>query len=334
MKLVTAGGVVVALAAVFGAVEVSKARTVETDNAHVDGNLLALAAKVDADIVEVHARDNQRVSKGQVLVQLDDRRLKAELAKLLADLESNSISREKTLQQGSVTAAERETAIAQRGALRSELKATLLDAERAGALAGQKLVSQSSLDRARLEGLAAQSRVVTKDNELRAIAARGRLVSLEQHALAAERRKLLEQIALARLELGYTTVRAPTDGYVVNLSSQVGEHMAKGDALATLLPLDETWVEANFKETEIEAITGADRVEVRLDAYPGQTFSGRVIGISPIAGAKRSVLPPNYAYGNFTRLVQRVPVRIRLDPPQNPATRILPGLSARVVVAR
>lgn len=331
-RLAVAGGAVAVLAVTFGLFEMYKTSTVETDNAHVDGNLLTLNAKIDSDVVAVHASENQLVKKGQVLIELDDRHLKGELAQLAAELEANGINYRKTLQQLSVAGAERGAAAAQKVAIQSELQTAMLDMERVRQLAGQKLMSQASLEKARLEGVTTESRIVTKDNELRMIAAKAQLITLEQQSLLAEREKLIQRIALAELELSYKTVRAPKDGHVVSLTVQTGEQITKGSQLVTLLPLDEMWIEANFKETEMERISSSDKVEVTIDAYPGQSFPGRVVGISPIAGAKRSVLPPNYAYGNFTRLIQRVPVRIKLDGLKDSELRILPGLSAKVSI--
>ncbi len=165
-------------------------------------------------------------------------------------------------------------------------------------------------------------------------AARERLLVLD-----AERKQNLAKLALseaqleqAKLELGYTELRAPADGIIGKRSLREGLYVQSGMQVASLVPLQQVWVEANFKETQLAHMQPGQKVEVVLDAYPDQPVEGIIDSLAPATGAKFALLPPENATGNFTKIVQRVPVKIRIPEPGPLAGKLLPGLSTEVIV--
>ncbi|MGH7742391.1 MAG: HlyD family secretion protein, partial [Candidatus Eiseniibacteriota bacterium] len=134
----------------------------------------------------------------------------------------------------------------------------------------------------------------------------------------------------ADLQLSYTTLAAPTAGVVTKKNVEIGQMVQAGQPLLAVVPLDDVWIVANLKETEIRGVRPGARAEITVDSYPGRRFRGHVESLSPATGATFSILPPDNATGNFTKIVQRIPVRLRLDGPPDPAHPLRPGMSAFV----
>ncbi|HEX5003723.1 MAG TPA: HlyD family secretion protein, partial [Gemmatimonadales bacterium] len=137
---------------------------------------------------------------------------------------------------------------------------------------------------------------------------------------------------MARLQVGYTTLVAPSDGIVARRQVEIGELVQPGQTLLTVVPTEAVWVTANLKETQIDGVTPGDSATFTVDAYPGQTFRGAVESVSPATGARFALLPPDNATGNFTKVVQRVPVRIAVVPEPTGAYPLRPGLSVDVTI--
>jgi len=136
----------------------------------------------------------------------------------------------------------------------------------------------------------------------------------------------------AALNLSYTRITAPADGVVSKKTVEVGQLVQPGQPLMSLVPLGDVWVTANLKETQTADVSQGDPADFTVDAYPGRHFSGHVESLSPATGAKFSLLPPDNATGNFTKVVQRIPVRIRLDGKNDPAHPLRPGMSVVVTI--
>jgi membrane fusion protein (multidrug efflux system) len=136
----------------------------------------------------------------------------------------------------------------------------------------------------------------------------------------------------AALQLSYTRIITPLGGVVSKKSVELGQLVQPGQPLMSIVPLDDVWITANLKETETADVSPGDAVEVTVDAYPGKQLQGHVESLSPATGARFSLLPPDNATGNFTKVVQRVPVRIRLDQPNDAAQPLRPGMSVNVTI--
>ena len=165
-------------------------------------------------------------------------------------------------------------------------------------------------------------------------AARERLLVLDAEAKQNQAKLALSaaQLEQAKLELAYTELRAPADGIIGKRSLRAGLYVQSGMQVASLVPLQQVWVEANFKETQLLHMQPGQKVEVILDAYPDQPVEGIIDSLAPATGAKFALLPPENATGNFTKIVQRVPVKIRIPDPGALAGKLLPGLSTEVIV--
>jgi len=192
------------------------------------------------------------------------------------------------------------------------------DLDRLLPLAQQQIVSQQQLD-------AAQTAVAAADAQL--AAAQAALVGADARVAAARAAR-----DLAALQLSYTRVTAPMAGVVSKKSVEVGQLVQQGQPLMSLVSLDDAWVVANLKETQVSDVAVGDPVDITVDAYPGRHFRGHVESLSPATGAKFSLLPPDNATGNFTKVVQRIPVRIRPDGPADAAHPLRPGMNVEVTI--
>jgi len=278
---------------------------VSTDNAQVDGHIVPILPKVGGFVAEVRVEENHTVKAGDTLVVLDDRDLRARLAQTEADLAALLAT---VSSRGRVGQAEAAVAQAQAQAVKA-----IADLQRIEPLARQNVVSQQQLDAARAAAAAAEAQLA---------AAQAMLVGADARVAAA--RATRDQAAL---QLSYTRITAPANGVVSKKAVELGQLVQPGQPLMTVVPLEDVWVTANLKETETADVTPGDSADITVDAYQGVHFRGHVESLSPATGAKFSLLPPDNATGNFTKVVQRIPVRIHLDSPVDPAHMLRPGMS-------
>jgi membrane fusion protein (multidrug efflux system) len=278
---------------------------VSTDNAQVDGHVVPILPKVGGFVAEVHVQENQSVQAGDTLVVLDDRDYRARLAQTEADLVALLATVSSRTRVGQADAA---VAQAQVNALKAHA-----DLARIEPLAAANIVSGQQLDAARAAAAAADAQLAAAQAAL-----------LGADARVASARATRDQAAL---QLSYARILAPASGVVSKKSVEIGQLVQPGQPLMSVVPLDDVWVVANLKETETADVTPGDSAEVTVDAYSGIRFHGHVESLSPATGAKFSLLPPDNATGNFTKVVQRIPVRIRLDGAPDPAHPLRPGMS-------
>lgn len=299
------GAVLLALA-IFGGRKWWFGRShVSTDNAQVDGHIVPVLPKVGGYVAEVRVVENQAVKAGDTLVVLDDRDFRARLQQTEADLATMLASVSSRTRVGQA-----EAAVAQALAQASKANADLARIE---PLARQNVVSQQQLDAARAAAAAADAQLAS---------AQASLVGAD--ARVASARASRDQAAL---QLSYTRIITPAAGVVSKKSVELGQLVQPGQPLMTVVPLEDVWVTANLKETETADVSPGDSADITVDAYKGVHFRGHVESLSPATGAKFSLLPPDNATGNFTKVVQRIPVRIHLDGPVDPAHVLRPGMS-------
>jgi membrane fusion protein (multidrug efflux system) len=283
---------------------------VSTDNAQVDGHIVPILPKVGGFVAEVRVDENHAVKAGDTLVVLDDRDFRARLAQTEADLAALLATVSSRTRVGQ---AEAQVAQAQANAA----KATA-DLARIEPLAAQNVVSQQQLDAARAAAAAAQAQLAS---------AQAALVGADARVAAA--RSARDQAALM---LSYTRITAPSNGVVSKKAVELGQLVAAGQPLMSVVPLEDIWVTANLKETETADVAPGDSVDFTVDAYKGRHFRGHVESVSPATGAKFSLLPPDNATGNFTKVVQRIPVRVRPDDAPDSAHPLRPGMSVVVTI--
>jgi membrane fusion protein (multidrug efflux system) len=285
-------------------------RHVSTDDAQVDGHIIPILPKVGGFVAEVRVQENQNVKAGDTLVVLDDRDFRSRLAQTEADLAALLATVSSRTRVGQAEAA---VAQAQANAIRAHA-----DLERLEPLAQQDIVSKQQLDAARAATVAGDAQLAS---------AQAALVGADARVAAA--RAARDQAAL---QLSYTRLMAPTSGVVSKKTVEVGQLVQPGQPLMSAVPLDDVWVVANLKETQTANVSPGAAADFTVDAYPGRHFAGRVESLAPATGAKFSLLPPDNATGNFTKVVQRVPVRIRLSQPNDPAHPLRPGMSVDVTI--
>jgi membrane fusion protein, multidrug efflux system len=300
-----------------------------TDNAYVRGDVTSLAPKVAGYVTAVEVEDNQAVQAGDVLFRIDDRDYRARLAQAVANVAAararlTSVDAEIQLQQALIRQAE-----AQRRSNLAEMELAAKTSDRRRQLVGIGFISRAQLD----ESDAAQSRAEAGVSAASAmvVAQRQRIAVLETQRTAAVASIELAQAArnLAQIDLDSTVVKAPVGGIVGNRQVRVGRLVGPGASLLDIVPVNDLWVVANFKETQLKHVRPGQRARITIDGFPDQTFEGVVDSFAPASGSTFSLLPSDNATGNFVRVVQRVPVKIRFV--GTPLPRQLgPGLSARV----
>lgn len=285
----------------------------KTDDAYVSTDITTVLSKVSGYVSQINGPDNRVVKAGDVLIRIEDgdyrlavRSAKDSLASAQATVER--IADQITAAEVSVTQSE-----ASLRATKADLEEAHLTYDRKQRLTKTKVASQATLDSARtgLDGAKA-----TLDKARAAVdLAKANVAVLKGEKKEAEQSVRAAQTALDKAErdLGFTTVRAPVDGIIGNRAAQVGSFLQAGSRIAAIVPIQEAHIDANFKETQLDHILPGAEVSVSIDAYPGATFKGHVESISPATGSVFSLLPSENATGNFTKVVQRVPVKVVVD---------------------
>lgn len=368
-----------AAAAIGGYLVATRGRET-TDDAQVEGHVANVSPRVSGQVTKVLVKDNQHVNPGDVLVELDDRDLKARASSARADFAAAKAQLRAAQTQLDVTRSDVDSnlqvargGLAQAAAVGGTTRAAILQAQAdISAASAQRTLAGSELDRSQrlfAEGALSQSQLDARKNELeRADAslmqARARLASAESNldnsagTLQNARGRLIAansgpqrieaaaaqvdlaqarvdqaQAALdqAELNLSYTKIRSEVSGVVSRRSVELGQLVSPERPLMAVVALDDTWIVANFKEDQIAHLRPGAPATVTVDAFEGAKFTGHVDSLSGGTGSRFSLLPPDNASGNFTKVVQRVPVLIRLDP--HPGVELRPGLSALASVS-
>lgn len=311
---------------------------VSSDNAQIDGHITAVAPRVQGFVARVLVDDNQHVQAGDTLVVLDDQDFRVRLDQALAELASAEAQGGRTGQAGQARAeeaaqeAQAGSAAAQVEAARATVRKAEADLERIRGLAERKIIAPQQLDQARWA--VDNARAGLDAAERQAAAASSQTLAAKAGVRVAGARLTAARAAVenARLQLGYTVILAPATGVVAKRAVEPGALVQIGQSLLSIVPDAEVWVTANLKETDLARIRVGASVEFTVDAYPGFAFHGTVESLSPATGARFALLPPDNATGNFTKVVQRVPVRIAVDPNQDQAHPLRPGLSVDVSI--
>ena len=306
-----------------------------TDNAYVEADISHISVKVPGYVTATFVTDNQHVKQGQLLAQLEDSQFAAKVAQSQASLSSakaqgQTLNAQVDLQQALISQAKASVVAAEAEQVRSQQQLS-----RASKLKVKNYSSQDAVDEAQAGFESASAHVdeakaalVAKQRELKVLTAQ--LVEADSSVEQAK-----AGLALAKIQLADTRITAPFSGIIGKRGAQQGQYVQPGQAIYSLVPDEAVWITANFKETQIAHMHAGQPVAIELDAFSGKHFTGVIDSLAPASGAKFSLLPAENATGNFTKIVQRIPVRIRLD--SDSATKlehgkIVPGLSALVKV--
>jgi membrane fusion protein (multidrug efflux system) len=301
-----------------------------TDNAYVGGDIAVLSSRIEGDVTRILVGDNQPVTAGQPLIELDSRDWQArqeQAAAALAEAEANigTLAAQRAQAEAQVASAEAQVAQAEAERVRA-----VADAGRAGTLAAGGYGSREAAERTLADRRKAEAGLAAAQAGLES--ARGAIPVIEAQSRSAVARRdgARAALELAGSNLAYTIIRAPFDGLAGNRAAQLGQHVRAGQNLIAVAPKAERlYVTANFKETQLRRVRPGQPVELSIDA--GGTLHGTVESLAPATGAQFSLLPPENATGNFTKIVQRVPVRIGVAPGQDVAN-LRPGLSVEAEV--
>jgi membrane fusion protein, multidrug efflux system len=305
---------------------------VSTDDAYVRTHNTTLASKVSGYVASIAVEDNATVKAGDVIAIIDDGdyQLAADAARKKVATQLTTVDRighQVVAQAANVDQAKAQMISAQAGAKRAQL-----EFDRQQALAAQKFASQQALEQATAARDQAMAGVASSQAVIDAATSNLDVLKAQQQEAASTLDELKTALAKAERDLSFTVIRAPVDGVFSNRAVQTGDYVQTGQRVASLVPLDDIYIDANFKETQLARLHPGQPVSISIDALPGGAIEGHVASLSPASGAVFSLLPPDNATGNFTKIVQRLPVRIEL-PPGVAAQRLLrPGMSVVVTV--
>jgi membrane fusion protein, multidrug efflux system len=285
---------------------------VTTDDAYIQADIAAISPRIQGYVQTVAVVENQQVAAGDVIANLDD----GDYRIALATATSKIAGQQATLARIQAQTAAAEAAVGLAQAQQQAAEAVLQNAERT-ATRTQALVTGKSLPQAKLDDTAAardEARASFAGAKAQVESAKANVAVLAAQYAEAETQTQAIRLAVdqAQRNLDLTVLKAPYAGVVANIAVERGDLVSPGQRLAAIVPTDALYVEANYKETQLAQITPGAQVRVTVDALPGQTFDGQVVSLAPATGAMFSILPASNATGNFTKVVQRVPVRINL----------------------
>lgn len=305
---------------------------VSTDDAYIQGDIAIISPKVSGYVEKVEVTSNQTVKAGDALVTLDGGDYQIALDQAYANRQSAELAVSRIDAQIVGGEAGLAQAKAQLGALDAAVRGAEINAKRAGDLAAKSVGTAADLDNAS---------VALEQAKANLVAGQAAVASAEANLslLQAQRNEALNGVQVAALavdkakrDLDFTVLKAPYDGVIGNLSVQAGDLVSAGKRLAALVPTSELFIEANFKETQIAHLEPGSKVNIHVDAYGEEPLEGTVTSIAPASGAVFSMLPAENATGNFTKVVQRVPVRIALPQAALAGGHLRAGLSVIVDV--
>jgi len=328
-------GVLILLGAIFGIKQyIYYSKHVDTDDAQIDGDISPVVSRVGGYVQDIKFEENTRVNEGDVLVKLDDSDYKIKLEQAMAGQKGASAGVCVSESQIAATSANTSTAKANIEAARVKLNLAQKDYDRYQNLVKDGSVTQQQFDQAKAQKESAQAAFTAANDQYNAAV---KQVGTTQSQLAVSSNGVTQRQAdvdFAKLQLSYTEIKAPSSGIVSKKNVQKGQLVQAGQSLFSIVNDNSLYVTANFKETQLEDIRTGSKVKVEVDAYPDQDVEGEVYNFAPITGAKGSLLPPDNATGNFVKVVQRIPVKIKITKaPKDILEKLRPGMSVKVSVS-
>jgi membrane fusion protein (multidrug efflux system) len=305
---------------------------VSTEDAYVQADITVLSAKVSGYVSSVAVSNNQSVKAGDLIAKIDegDYRFALQSAKDKLATQQSTIAR--IGRQTEAARASVEQAKAQVTAAQAEAERAQGDFARQQQLARSDYTSRAALETAKANRDRAEANVKSAQAALAAAQANVSVLAAQQTEGQRVAAELQTSVEKAQRDLSFTEIRAPADGVIGNKAIEVGTFVQPGARLAALVPLTSVHVDANFKETQLASLKPGQQVHIEVDAYPDADIVGTVESVSPASGAVFSLLPPENATGNFTKIVQRVPVRVAVHPDIAQQGLLRPGLSVTVDV--
>jgi membrane fusion protein (multidrug efflux system) len=314
---------------------------ISTDDAFVDGRIHVIASKISGTVKALNINDNQFVKKNDLLLGIDpeDYDVKVKEAQAGLSAERTRFSEiqhrvETVKRQLSEIIASLEVAKANLELQEATLGQAEIDFKRTTSLFQKQVVPKEQYDRAKTTYEISVAQVKAAKEQIRQLEAsvdtQNALIKQTEAALSPQRALIEQKTAFlkgAELIRSYTKIFAPSDGYISKRTVEVGNQIQAGQPLMAVVPLDDIWITANFKETELERVRPGQKVKIRVDTYPGRVFYGEVNSVTAGTGAVFSLLPPENATGNYVKIVQRIPIKIVLDENTDPAHVLRIGMS-------
>jgi len=318
--LLSVGGIFLLIGLIALIIAIIDRNDVYTDDAYVNGNTVQLMSQIPGTVMTINTDDTQLVKQGQILVQLDPTDTNIALQNAQAKL-ADTVRQVKQIIENS------ESALATLKISEAQLKKAKLDLKRRKGLVGDSAVSHEDFQHSETEYQTASEQYNAALHHYQSLQALVKNTELFTHP-SVERAKA--EFKAAYVNSKRTTIVAPATGFVAKRSVQIGQQILPNAPLLAIVPLQEIWVDANYKESQLRDLRIGQPVSVEADAYPGVKYHGKVVGLSAGTGAAFSLLPPQNATGNWIKIVQRLPVRISLDPKEIQKHPLQIGLSMHI----
>ena len=333
-KIVIGVSAVVALGLIYAGVHYMTVGRymVSTDDAYVRANNTTLGARVSGHIAAVEAGDNVRVAAGDVVLRIDDGDYRIAVDNARARIATQEATIARIMQQATAQESAVEQAKAQLASADAATKRAEADFARQETLTARGFASKATFDLSQASRDQAVAAVQGAQATLDAAQAQVAVIKAQQAEAEAQLRELRAALAKALRDLSFTVVRAPVDGVFANRIVNVGDFVQPGQRLASIVPLDQIYIDANYKETQLGRLKPGQPVKITVDAVSGRTINGIVDSVAPASGSVFTLLPPDNATGNFTKVVQRVPVRIRVPASVARENLLRPGMSVITTV--
>ncbi len=309
-------------------------RNPQTQNAYVDGDVTPLSARVQGAVMQLPISDNQPVRAGDLIAVIDDSDYRAQLAQAQAQVAVAAANLQSLADRETAVRLQIEQASASVAAARAGLVSDTPEAARQRTLATTDAGLGRSVDAAVANAQVTSAGVDRAAAQLQAVRSQLDVLAAQRAQAQATLEARQADVALARITLGWTRIISPVDGRLGARSVRAGTLVGPGTEIVAVTPLDTVWVTANFTERQIAGIVPGRRARLHVDAFPGVDLDGHVVGLSPGTGATFSGLPADNTTGNFTKVVQRVPVKIAIDWNGSPLRgQVRPGMSVEARIA-
>ncbi|HEX4494821.1 MAG TPA: HlyD family secretion protein [Thermoanaerobaculia bacterium] len=317
-----------------------------TDDAQLDGDINPILPRVSGYVTDVLVRDNQEVKPGDLLVKIDPSDLQAKVdqeqaavvnAQAAVSVAQAAVASARATASGSQAKVASNQADVVAARTRAEQAAS--DLARYKTLVSKEEISQQQYDAARAAAESARANAdaarATTESAKATVTSSGAQIEAAQRQVAAAQASVVQHQATleaAKLQLSYVVIKAPVAGIISKKNVEVGQYVQAGQPLVAIVQGTDAWVSANFKETQLAKMRAGQTADIEVDAYPGHVFHGRVESLAAATGARFSLLPPDNATGNFTKVVQRIPVKIVLTDPADPRHPLRVGMNVSVTV--
>ncbi|MEX8547723.1 MAG: HlyD family secretion protein [Mucilaginibacter sp.] len=326
-------GIVILVGIIFGIKEyIYYSKHEDTDDAQIDGDISPVVARVGGYVDSIAFEENTHVNQGQLLVRLDDRDYKLRLEQALAAQKGAGAGVGVSQSQIPTTEANSASVRAQVVSAKARLEQANKDYARYANLVADGSVTQQQFDQAKATRDVAQANYVAAQQQYRAAQEQLGTIRSQLKVSNTGVNQRQADVDFAKLQLSYTKIYSPANGIVSKKNVQKGQLVQAGQTLFSVVNDNSIYITANFKETQLDNLRSGEKVDINVDAYPELKLQGEVYNFSPATGAKFSLLPPDNATGNFVKVVQRVPVKIKINASKEIMDKLRPGMSVDVSV--